>query len=155
MAGPPSFEQAVGGLLQQLPEVLPHRLREVGVDLGGTDARMAQQNLNQADVHALLEHVCGKAVAERVWPKLIVEAALASRLIKRGVGGGIRQVGDDASAGEDPGGAAMDFPYLSQHRQHRLGEGQSTLFVAFADQSQEHLVRVDGRDGQCDPLSNA
>ena len=79
----------------------------------------------------------------------------ASRLIKRGVGGGVRQVGDDALAGEDPGRAAMDFPYLSQHRQHRLGEGKCTLFVALADQSQEHPVGVEGRDGQCDRLSDA
>jgi hypothetical protein len=41
-------------------------LRQVGVDLRGTYARMPQQDLDQTDVRALLEHVCGKAVA-KLW----------------------------------------------------------------------------------------
>jgi hypothetical protein len=59
-------------------------LRQVGVDLRGTYARMPQQDLDQTDVHALLKHVCGKAVAKRVRPELVAEAALVSRFVEGG-----------------------------------------------------------------------
>ena len=61
---------------------------------------MSQQDLDNADVHAKLEHVRGKAMAERVRSKTTVEAALASRFFKRGVCGGVRKMRDDSPAGE-------------------------------------------------------
>src|SRR5271166_4866905 len=75
MGGPPSLEEAVGGLAQQFAELVPQRLGQVGVDLCGLQARMPKQNLDDADVHALLEHVRGEAVTQRVWPEIGVEAA--------------------------------------------------------------------------------
>ena len=62
MAGPPSLEEAVGGLTQEVTELVPQRLGEVGVDLGGSQARMSEQDLDDADIHAPLEHVRGEAV---------------------------------------------------------------------------------------------
>ena len=38
MAGPPSLEQAVGGLSQEVAELVPQGLGQVGVDLGGSQA---------------------------------------------------------------------------------------------------------------------
>src|SRR5271155_5371075 len=66
MAGPPSLEEAVGGLAQQFAELVPQWLCQMGVDLSGSQARMPKQDLDDADVHSLLEHVCGKAVTQRV-----------------------------------------------------------------------------------------
>ena len=40
MAGPPSLDQAIGGLAQQFAEMIPQRLGQVGVDLCGSQARM-------------------------------------------------------------------------------------------------------------------
>src|SRR5271165_1854110 len=62
MAGPPSLEEAVGGLAQQRAELVPQRLGQMGVDLRRSQARMSEQDLDDPDVHASLEHVCGKAV---------------------------------------------------------------------------------------------
>jgi hypothetical protein len=45
---------------------------------------VGSNDLDQTDVHALLEHVCGKAVAKRVRPELVVEAALVSRFVEAG-----------------------------------------------------------------------
>ena len=61
---------------------------------------MPEQHLNDANVHALLEHVCGKAVAKRVRPKPYVEAAFAARLMEREPRGRVRQVSDDSPTGE-------------------------------------------------------
>src|SRR5208282_3414069 len=74
MAGPPSLEEAVGGLAQQGAELVPQRLGQVGVDLRGAQARMAEQDLDDPDVHAPLEHVRGEAVTQRVRPEIGVKA---------------------------------------------------------------------------------
>ena len=62
MARPPSLEEAIGGLTEELAKLIPQRIGEVGVDLGGTQARVSEQDLDDADIHAALEHVRGKAV---------------------------------------------------------------------------------------------
>ena len=49
--------------MEQSPEVLAQRFAEVGVDLGGSDTCMSQQNLDDANVHALFEQVRGEAMA--------------------------------------------------------------------------------------------
>jgi hypothetical protein len=54
MVRPPSLEETVGGLAEQLPEILTQWFRQVGVDLRGSDARMSEQDLDNADVHASL-----------------------------------------------------------------------------------------------------
>src|SRR5262245_42458460 len=80
MAGPPSLEEAVGGLGQQVAELILQRLGEVGVDLRGPQARMPEQDLDDPDVHAAQEQVAGKAVTQRVWQEIGAEAAGVSRL---------------------------------------------------------------------------
>lgn len=113
---------------------------------------MPQQELDDADVYALLQHVRGEAVAERVWAKLVIEAALASRPVESGPCRGVGQVRDDATAGEQPRPAAMDLPDLSKHLQDGVCQRESPLLVPFADDVQYHLLRVDRRDRQRDRL---
>ena len=43
---------------------------------------MSEQDLDNADVHASLQHVRGEAVPERVRPELVMKAALVSRLVE-------------------------------------------------------------------------
>ena len=57
MAGPPPLEEAVGRLAQQFTELVPQRLGQVGVDLRGLQTGVTEQDLDGADVHALLEQV--------------------------------------------------------------------------------------------------
>jgi hypothetical protein len=38
MLGPPSLEETLGGLPEQLPQILTQRFAQMGIDLGGTDA---------------------------------------------------------------------------------------------------------------------
>ena len=98
--GPPSFEQTLGGLGEQLPEVLTQRFTQVGVYLRGSYTGVSQQDLDNTDVHASLEHVRGEAVPERVRPELVVEAALASRLIESGPRRRVGQVRNNPPTGE-------------------------------------------------------
>src|SRR5580693_7931701 len=84
MAGPPSLEQAIGGLTEEVTELVPQRLGEVGVDLGGSQARVSEQDLDDADIHATLKHVRGKAVTQRVRSEIGVEATGVARLDERG-----------------------------------------------------------------------
>jgi hypothetical protein len=43
----------------------------VGVNLGGSQARVSEQDLDDADIDAPLEHVRGKTVAQRLNTLLI------------------------------------------------------------------------------------
>jgi len=115
---------------------------------------MSEQDLNNSDVHALFKHVRGEAVAERVRPELVVEAALVSRFVERVACGGVGQVCDDAATWEQPSSAAANLPDLSKHVENRLGQRKGSLFVPFADHTQNHLLRVDRRDGQSDRLAD-
>ena len=58
------------------------------------------------------------------------------------------------AVGEEPLAAAVDLPYLSEHGQRWLGQGQGSLFVAFADDSQEHLLGVHGGNRQCESFAD-
>ena len=62
MTGAPSLEEAVGGLAQQVAELILQRLGEVGVDLRGPQAGMPEQDLDDADVYAAQQQVAGEAV---------------------------------------------------------------------------------------------
>jgi hypothetical protein len=57
----------------QLPDVPGH---DVGIDLGGLHVRMAQQFLENADVHPVLQHVGGEAVTQGVAAGLLVDPGL-------------------------------------------------------------------------------
>src|SRR5208283_5769628 len=100
-AGPPSLEEAVGGLAQQRAELVPQRLGQVGVDLRGSQARMPEQDLDDPDVHTPLEQVRGEAVTQRVGPEIGVKAAGVPRLDECGPCGRIGQVGRQSPAGKE------------------------------------------------------
>ena len=114
-AGPPSLEEAVGGLEQQLAELVAQRVSEMGIDHGGSQAGVSEQHLDDADIHAPLEHVCGEAVTQRVRSEIRVKAAGVARLDERGACGRIGQVGHRSPAGKEPPPAVVGFPDLAEH----------------------------------------
>jgi hypothetical protein len=152
MARAPSFEEARGGLRQQLAELIAQGLGQMGVDLRGSQAAVPQQDLDDADVDAPLEHVRGETVAERVRPKTDVEAALVPRFVEGVPGGGVTQMGEDPSAGKDPFGATVEFPDLAEHLKNGFGQREDPLLVPLPDDVEHHLLRIDRRDGQGDGL---
>ena len=116
---------------------------------------MPEQDLDNADVDAPFEQVRREAVPERVRPKLGVEAALVSRLVESVAGRFHGQMRDDAATGEQPLRAAVRLPDRAQHLEEGLGQGQSSFLVPLANETEHHLFGVDGRDGQCNRLSDA
>jgi hypothetical protein len=97
---PPSFEETFGGLGEQLAEVFTQRFGQVSIDFRGSYTRMSEQDLDNANIDASLEHVRGEAVPERVRSELVVETACGSRLIESSPRGRVRQVRNDSSAGK-------------------------------------------------------
>src|SRR3954465_12604754 len=150
MAGPPSVEEAVGGLAQQVAELIPQGLGQMGVDLGGSQARMPEQDLDDPDVHTPLEHVGGEAVTQRVRPEIGVEPAGVPRLDERGPCRGIGGGGRRPPAGKQPPPAGVDLPDLAEHLEDRFGQREDPLLVSLADDSQHHLLGVDRGDGERD-----
>ena len=155
MAGPPSLEEAIGGLTEEVTELIPQRLGEVGVDLGGSQARVSEQDLDDADIHATLEHVRGEAVTQRVRSEIRAEATGVARLDERGPCGRIGEMGRRSPAGKEPPLAAVGFPDLAEHLEDRFGQRENPLLVSLADDVQNHLPGVDRGDGERNRLGNA
>jgi hypothetical protein len=42
----------------------------------------------------------------------------------------------------------VELPDIAKHLENRFGQRQRPLFVSLADDAQNHLLRVDRRDGQ-------
>ena len=115
---------------------------------------MPQQDLNDPDVYAPLEHVSGEAMTQRVRSEIGVEAAGVPCLGKCRPRGCIRQVGRQSPTGKEPALAAVGFPDLAEHLEDGIGEGKNTLLVLLADDPQCHLLRVDRGDRQGDRLGD-
>ena len=115
---------------------------------------MPEQHLHDADVDALLQEPGRKAVAKRVRSEVVIETASRPRRVEGLAGRAPGKVTGALAVGEEPLGAAMDLPDLAEHGEGWLAQGQGSLFIAFADDPQEHLLRVDGGDGQCDSFAD-
>lgn len=109
---------------------------------------MSKQDLNQADIHALLKHVRGKTVAQRVRPEIRIEAALASRLRESSSCGFIAQWGHESTTGKEPLRTPVNLPDFPEHLQNRFGQRKNPLLVSLSDDTQGHLLGVNRRDGE-------
>ena len=49
---------------------------------------------------------------------------------------------------KEPLGVAMRLPHLAEHLKHRLTQGNHAFLVPLADDVQQHLLGINGRDGQ-------
>ena len=115
---------------------------------------MSEQHLHEPDVGALFQEMGREAVAERVRYEVVIETAGCPCRVE-GVAGCLPgKMSGALAVGEEPLRATMDLPDLAQHGPCRIGQGQGTLFVAFADDPQEHPLRVDGGDGQRDSFAD-
>ncbi len=115
---------------------------------------MPQQDLHEANVDTLFQEPGGKAVAKRGGCEVVIETARRPGPVE-GLSG--RPAGKRTGAfsvDEELRGAAMDLPHLTENGERRFGQGQDSLFVAFADDPQEHLLGVDGGDGQGDGFTD-
>ena len=155
MAWPPSLEEAIGGLMKEVTELIPQRIGEVSVDFGGSQARVSEQDLDDADIDAALEHVRGKAVTQRVRSEIGAEATGVTRLGECGPRGCIGEMGRRSPAGKEPPLAAVGFPDLTEHLEDRFGQRENSFLISLADDVQNHLPGVDCGDGERHRLGNA
>ena len=115
---------------------------------------MPQQDLHEAEIDALLQQSSRETVAKRVGCKVVIKTAGRPGAVEGPSGRPTRKMRAAFSVGEKPRPAAMDLPHLTEHGECRFGQGQDSFFVAFANDSQEHPLRVDGRDGQGDGFTD-
>jgi len=115
---------------------------------------MSEQDLYEPDVHALLQKSSREAVAKGVRPEVVVITAGCPCGVEGLAGHLSGNMSGALAVGEEPLGAAMDLPDLAEHSPCRLAQGQDALFVAFADDSKEHPLGVNGGDGQCDSFAD-
>jgi hypothetical protein len=109
---------------------------------------MAQQDLHHPDVDPLGQELGGEGVAKRMGGEGVREPADGPCDVE-GEAGGVRgqMIGADA-IGEEPQAVLVGLPNLAKHGQCRLGQREGSLLVAFADDPQEHLLGIDGGNGQ-------
>jgi hypothetical protein len=115
---------------------------------------MPEQHLHNADVSALLQKSGREAVAKGVRSEVVIIAAGCSRGVEGLPGYLSRKMSRALAVGEEPLFVAMDLPDLAQHGPCRLSQRKNSLFVAFADDPQEHPLGVDGGDRQGDGLAD-
>ena len=109
---------------------------------------MAEQDLHDADVDAVLDQPCRVAMAQGVRRHPAPDAC------RGGSGGeGMRQHAVverriAAVVGEQPAAVAMGPPQAAQLVENRLGQRHQPLLVALADDAQHLVGSVDGADLQ-------
>lgn len=106
------------------------------------------------DVEALFQESGRETVAKRVGREAVIEAARRPCAVEGHAGCRTGKMRGAVAVGEEPLGMTMDRPDLAKHGESRLGQGQGSLLIAFADHSQEHLFGIDGGDGQCDGFAD-
>jgi hypothetical protein len=155
MVRPPSLEETFGGLSEQFSKIVTQRFGQVSIDFRGSYTRMSEQDLDDADVNTPLKHVRGEAVPERMRSEVAVEAALASSLTESGPGRRVWQVRNNSPTGEEPSLAPMGLPDFPKHVQNRFGQREGPFLVSLANQTKNHLLRVDCGDRQSDCLADS
>jgi len=93
-------------------------------------------------------------VAKRVGRERIIEATRRAGGVEGESGRRTGQMRGTLTVGEEPLGVAMDLPDLAKHGECGLGQGQGAFLIAFADYPQEHLLGIDGGNGQFDGFAD-
>ncbi len=91
---------------------------------------MPERDLDDADVFASLEHVCGEAVTQRIRPEIGIRTAGVACLDERGTSGRIGQVGQWSPTGKERAPTPVGFPDLAEHLEDRFGQRENALFVS-------------------------
>ena len=126
----------------------------MGVDHGGADAGMPEQHLHDTDVGALLEEPGREAVTQRVRAEVVIETTGRPGEIEGSSSRPNGQMIVALAIGEEPFLAAMSLPDRAEHVECGVRQRQGPLFVALADDPQEHSLGVDGREGQSDGFTD-
>jgi hypothetical protein len=147
-SGSEAIERALGGL--------DGSRGDVGVEGGGLEVAVSEEDLNGADVGASFEEVGGEAMAEGMGGDVLVEAGglggagadVADGLLDEGTAGDV--------AGEEPFFGLSGFPILAEDGQEPGREHDvavlATLALADAD---DHTFAVDVVDAEGGDLGDA
>ncbi len=144
--------------VEQLAQGRPRRFRQVGVDRRGGDILMAEEHLDDAGVHLLLEEPGRVGMSQRV-RGCPATAGKVGRFDSLGEGADQDVGGDGAgppTVGEEPPTVTMilRLPHPAQALVDRPWHGNEAFLVAFADDPQEAARLVDSGDGKSGGLAD-
>jgi len=141
--------------IEQSVERYSGRCGEVRIDRGGRDVRVAEQDLHDPDVDAVLDQPCRVRMPQGMRGYAVANA----RRVSRG-GEGVRQHVSverpiSAPIGEQPAWVAMGPPHRAELVENRLGQQHQPLLVALANDTQHLVGAVDGADLQMGGFADA
>ena len=142
-------------LIKKVSELGPDRLGQMGIDQGGGDAAVTEQDLDRAQIDTVFEQPRGVAVAQHVRRHPATDAGGARG---GGEGAGQHGVAHRAGAGmvgEQPVPVLMGLPQPAQFKEHRPRHRHQPLLVALADDAQRQVGAVDRIDLQVQRLADA
>jgi len=150
--GSEALHQAVDGIAGGLVDLLG----EVGVDLGGSDAGMAEVDLDDAGIRVVFEQVSRVGMSQGVHVSALVNATelegAAEGALEAGAGDGAGAGRDEVArptpevSGEQPLGRAMGAPVLSEDVEGLDGQGDVAVLAGLAVDVKEHPAAVDVGD---------
>ncbi len=125
-------------------------LDQVQIETGGADIGVTQQLLDVEEVHAVLQQVSGKGVAERMRCDLLGDSCRSSGFMKDIQRSALCQVGSGFVTADDcekPASWPALFPVSPEQNQAGVGENGEPVFTALAIADQElHVSAVDVLD---------
>ncbi len=128
---------------------------DVGVDLGGGDAGVAEEFLDAAEIGAGVEHVSGEGVAELVGADVDGDAGVAEVFLEEfadaDAGEACAALGDEEGSGLDAGLGAVALDGLEGRR----ADGDDALFAALAENADGLREGIDVGDVEADELREA
>jgi hypothetical protein len=121
---------------------------EVGVDGGGGDGGVAEQNLHDADIDAILDQSCRVTMLQRMRRHPLPEACGGGSCGKGARQHPIAERRVPVAIGKQPTAIAMGPPQAVQIVEDRPWQRHQPLLVGFADDPQHLAGSVNGADLQ-------
>ncbi len=147
----PSHIQSVQGVI----DLAHDRLGDMGVDFGGFGTGVPEKLLDVAQVDAMFQQVCGKAVAKRVQGGRLGDAGACLCALEDFAGTGGR-VGSTFGARKEEFFGAVPRYVFPQFIQSLLGQQAVSVLLSLGPfDADEHAVAVDVVNAQPDGFAGA
>ena len=140
-------------LIDNVSELGPDRLGQMGIDQGGGDAAVAEQDLDRAQIDALFEQPGGVAVAQHVRRHPAADAGARGGGQRAGQNGAAHRAGA-GMVGKQPQGIVVGLPHATQLGEDWLRQRHQPFLIALADDAQRQIGAVDRADLQAQRLAD-
>jgi len=127
----------------------------VGIDRGGRDVAVAEQDLHNPGIDAVLKEPSRIAMAQCVWRDALCDPGREGRGSERAAQHLMLDRLGAAASREKPARIAVGQPKAAELGQDGRWQRHMPLLVAFADNAKQHVGAVDRSDFQARGLADA